>query len=97
MSCFAVSITVSILLSFRASSAFEPQFSLSFLSLASWQLSFLDDVCKNRSDNSTVYEDLRQTLADCESSMLEGTQINELDYNSLASLDVEEFRKAFHS
>lgn len=97
MSCrFAVSIV--FLLKFVAIPVCcDQQVSLSLLSLASWQLSFLDEICKDREENSTTFDDLRDTLRQCEVSMLNGTNISEISYIAISNGSVDEFREIYVS
>lgn len=73
------------------------QNSLNVLSLLSWQLEFVDEICHNRTGNSTVFEDLKETLTNCQKTMLNGTGLTELSYDSLESSNVEVLRGFYES
>lgn len=64
--------------------------SLSAMSLISPQLEFLESKCYNRTNNVTVFEELKETIDDCQSLMLNGTK-RSLTYHTLVHTDPKEF------
>lgn len=84
MKCFAV-LFVSCLIG----AGFGQQInSLSAMSLISPQLEFLEDKCLNQTSNETVFEDLKQTIEECHSLILNGT---DLTYDVLVNSNPKEF------
>ena len=75
----------------------QSQDTLSVISLVTWQLNFLDELCSNRTENSKVFDELKETIKECEKSLLLNTQISELSYNSLVNSDVKLFRDFYNS
>jgi poly(3-hydroxyalkanoate) synthetase len=89
MKCFAFVIVIFIGESFG-------QESLSALSLLTSQLDFFESMCINRSENSTVFAELKETLEECQDSLLNGTEL-ELTFNALLHTDPKEFYQFYES
>lgn len=48
---------------------------LSAITLISAQLDFLENMCINRTDSSAVFDELKETIEDCEALILNGTDL----------------------
>jgi len=70
--------------------------SLSAMSLLAPQLEFLEGMCLNRTENVTVFEELTSTFEDCQTMVLNGTEMT-LTYNTLVQTDPIEFYKFYTS
>jgi hypothetical protein len=64
--------------------------SLSAMSLIAPQVDFLEDMCLNRTGNNTTFDNLKQSLEDCQTVILNGTELD-LTYNTLVYTDPKEF------
>lgn len=92
MKCFAV-LFVSWLIGEGYGQQFE---SLSAMSIIAPQIEFLEDKCFNRTNDATVFGDLQQTMEDCQSIILNGTQLS-LTYETLANSDASKFYEFYSS
>lgn len=96
MKCFSVLIVI-VLCSFGAHKAHSKKVeSLSALSLIAAQLEFLENMCLERTQNETLFEELTETIEGCESAMLNGTELT-LTYSSLLEADPKEFYSFYMS
>lgn len=68
--------------------------SLSLISLISPQLDFLEDMCFNRTENSTAYQQLKVTFEDCHDKIINDTHLT-LTYYNLLHTDPKEFYKFY--
>lgn len=48
---------------------------LSAITLISAQLDFLENMCINRTESNAVYGELKETIEDCEASIMNGTDL----------------------
>lgn len=60
------------------------------MSLIMPQVDFLEDMCFNRTENVNVFNELKQTLEECQSMILNGTNLT-LTYDTLVYKDPREF------
>lgn len=89
MKCFLVLIVLSIVgdgLSYQINS-------LGVISLISPQFVFLEDMCFNRTGNSTTYDEIMQTIEGCRSASLNETELEMTLMNS----DPNEFFNFYNS
>lgn len=92
MKCVVVLIVLSLI-----GDGFSQQIdSLSAISLIEPQVNFLEELCFNRTENSTIFEELKETIENCQSMFLNGTEF-ELTYNTLTSTDPKEFYNFYMS
>jgi hypothetical protein len=90
MKCFIIFaiILLSLVASYSCQSSSE--ISLDAFSLISSQLVFLEDVCFNRTENETHYEQIVESLFECQTEFLNGTSLK-LSFKDLVSADPEDF------
>lgn len=86
MKCFIVLI---ILCAIRGGCSQEVK-SLSAFALLSSQINFLEDLCFNRTENETIFQDLKQGIDYCEELVLNGTELT-LTYTTLVGADPDKF------
>lgn len=86
MKCFVVLIAICII-----ATSFSQQIDfLGAISLIAPQVDFLEDVCFNRTENSKIFQELKETIEDCQSKILNGTELT-LTYSTLMNTDPKEF------
>jgi hypothetical protein len=93
MRCLTVAIA--LCMNFQRGSSQELN-SLNAISLIAPQIDFFEDMCFNRTGNETLFEGLRSTLEDCQSTVFNGTELS-LTYNTLVYTDPEVFYEFYVS
>lgn len=68
--------------------------SLSAISLVMPQIQSFSEMCSNRTASTSVSDQLEQTIEDCQTAFLNGT---ELTFGSLVSTDPKEFFELYKS
>lgn len=67
--------------------------SIDALPLISSQLAYLKDVCNERTNNSTVYDEIQTLIMECQENILNGTH---LTYISLTKTDPKEYYEFYN-
>lgn len=96
MKCFAVFIVVVYVLCRISKSSSQQIDSSSILSLLAAQVGFLEGMCSERVGNESIFEALKQTIEECLSVILNGTELT-LTYSTLEHSDPEEFYQFYMS
>lgn len=65
---------------------------LSILTLLNSQIDFLRQVCFDRTQNATIFEEIRSTLTECQRMILNGTSLN---YATLSVVTPTEFHEFY--
>jgi hypothetical protein len=66
------------------------------MSLITSQLDFLEEMCYNKTDDFSTFDDLEETIGECQKSFLNGTTLR-LTLDELTTTDPKEFFKFYAS
>lgn len=98
MKCFAVFIAVVYVSCTIPKSSSQQIDSLGILSLLAPQVGFLEAMCFNRTGNDGIFDELKQTIEECHSTILNGSELTlTLTFSTLEHLDPKDFYKFYMS
>jgi poly(3-hydroxyalkanoate) synthetase len=92
MKCVSVLI-ISCIINCCCSQAVD---SLNAISLLASQVDFLEEICLNRTANSSTFDELKETIEACQSMILNGTELT-LTYSTLMNSNPQEFYSFYMS